>query len=261
MGSSSGGLPSLRRLMLLTGALLAAGAALLVAPSPSNAETCSDGASADICLSFPNASTNDQGVYTLYIPGGYIGSQPYLYPELKECIWHIKADFGDNSQPWEGTFDTEIGIQTSHQYPSYGIYHGLIDATEGHKPNEAPCESIHIAVQVTFREPAPEEEPVSEPPPSGGPGSGPAGSTSDSAGDGGAHESDPPMIVFWSSCERGIYVHRVTCGKARAVVGKAKRRFTLDLRSVRASGFACHLRPKSQHRISCRRGSRRILAP
>jgi hypothetical protein len=211
-------------------------------------------------------STNDKGLYTFEIPAHFIGSQPWLYEQLKGCVWDVTADFGDGSPLWVGTFDTELGIKASHQYPSYGAYHATIDATNGKKPNEAPCESVHIEVTVTWKEPAPPEEPPSEPPPpteeTGG-GAGPTGGGPTGGGAGGeeTREPGPALIVYWSECGRGVYVHGVGCRKAGKVVAKARPRFAAGLRSARVAGFACSFRPKALRRISCRRGSRRILAP
>jgi hypothetical protein len=267
------GFLTLRRGALLGAVLLLLVAALLVSASRSGAETCPDGASADICVPFSNVNTNEQGVYKLKIAGGLIGSQ-YVYPALKECTWHVSGDFGDGSPLYEGSFNTEIGIEVSHQYPAFGVYHASIDASEGKKPSEDPCSSVHITVTDTWKEPPPPKEPPSEPPPSeetgngsggptgGGGGDGPTGGGGGGGGpEGETHEPGEAVIVYWSGCGRGVYVHRVGCPKAHTVLSKARPRFSRGLRSVRVAGFSCAMRPKALHRISCRRGSRRILAP
>jgi hypothetical protein len=259
------GLVSLRRGALLAAALLAATVSLLAFASRSHAQSCKDGATADICVNLGSVGTSATGVYTLNIPAHYIGSQPYLYPSLKECRWDVSADFGDGSPPWVGTFDTEVGIKETHKYPSYGVYHATIDATNGKKPNEAPCESVHIEVTVTWSEPAPPPPPPPPPPPTeettGGGGPAGGGSGGGATGEEEKREPGQALIVYWSECGRGIYVHRVGCRKAGTVVGKARPRLLRGLHSVRVAGFSCTFRQKALRRISCRRGSRRILAP
>lgn len=258
------GSPGRRRRTFLAAALAALMlGAMLALPSRSHAEECPPNVEADICLKL-GAETDDEGVYTLYIPPGFIGSSQYAYPQLKGCTWDVRAVFGDGSPAWEGTFNTEAGIQQSHKYPAYGIYYGAVDATNGEKAGGEPCASIHIAISVKYPEPEPPggEPPEEEPPPGETPTGGGGGSTGGSGEEGYGPGNELSEAVYWAPCGHGLLVHRVVCGRARRVARVARRRFRRGLGGPQhVLGFTCQYRPSAAHRIACRRESRRIHAP
>jgi hypothetical protein len=82
------------------------------------------------------------------------------------------------------------------------------------------------------------------------------------SGSGGSQGSgDQGGPAFWQTCRAHVLVHGVGCPKARKVLGRARRKNLVDDSPQEVLGFSCHLTNSRPHKIACRRGKSRILAP
>jgi hypothetical protein len=260
IASPAQGNPS-RRHRAAFAAILALLASLAILAS---AQTAKAACPAEVCFPAFHVQTDANGTYVLEIPAGLIGT---FKPELKGCIWHVKATFDDGSEPEELTFSDEEGLVKSHTFPPYGDYTLLIDATEGHKTNKELCPSVHIEVIVTYAEPTPEEPPKEEPPkeepPTGG-NPGPQGGGSSGGGNGSPRSPGAENGSAWRRCAGNVLARKVRCRRARQVAGVALAKLLKageGAARTDAGGFSCRVRAQGKRRLACRRGEKRVLAP
>jgi hypothetical protein len=246
-------------------------AAVMIAPS--SAAACPSG----------GYCTDSEGVYQLVPPFPPTG-------EFEDCVWEMHIEWGDGKSE---ALEFEAQKKLSHAYPHFGKYIATVQVSNGHHKNkpaetcpgekesysvywqtaeEIKEEEARVKVEKEAQEKKEAEESAAaeaqrqkereereareqlarERLGANG-GGGPGGSSG-----GGGGQTAP---AFWHSCRARVQVHGVGCKKARRVIGHARRRNLLEEGPQEVLGFTCRLTNSLPHRISCRRGKSRVLAP